>query len=239
MNGYRSPVLLQRWIAGFALLVVLLFASPVYAAGAQYAAGDSGPVVEKIQLSLKEAGFFGGQVDGKFTTMTRQAVLNFQKSVGLKANGVVEAKTYKALTGQPLPSSKTAEASTISIVGGKPDKILQTALSYKGVKYRFGGATPSGFDCSGFVMYVFNKHGITLPRTADKQYEVGKKIRAKSDLKPGDLVFFETYEKGASHVGIYQGNGKFVHASSSRGVTVTPLSDTYFAPRYLGARRIL
>jgi len=119
------------------------------------------------------------------------------------------------------------------------NRILSTATSLKGVKYRFGGVSPTGFDCSGFVMYVFDRHGIKLPRTADKQYVAGKSIKAKNDLKPGDLVFFQTYEKGASHVGIYQGDGKFVHASSSRGVTVSGLAETYYAQRYLGARRVL
>ena len=239
MNGKLVPAMLRKGLAGFVLLWVMCCATPALAAGTQYASGDSGPVVERIQLSLKDAGYFGGQVDGKFTTMTRQAVINFQKAAGLKADGIVEDKTYKALTGKTLPPRQAAAKPTKTGGGGKPDKILSTALSYKGVKYRFGGATPSGFDCSGFVMYVFDKNGVKLPRTADKQYEIGKRIQSKKDLKPGDLVFFETYEKGASHVGIYQGSGRFVHASSSRGVTITPLTDTYFGPRYLGARRVL
>lgn len=239
MKTSHRPMILRRWLVGLVALWVLSGAANAFAAGPQYALGDSGPAVEQIQVSLKNAGYFGGQVDGKFTTMTRQAVISFQKSAGLKADGIVEAKTYKALTGQTIPAGPAIRQSGKAETGGKPDKILSTALSYRGVKYRFGGATPAGFDCSGFVMYVFDKNGVKLPRTADKQYEVGKKIPSKKDLQPGDLVFFETYEKGASHVGIYQGNGNFVHASSSRGVTVTPLTDIYFAPRYLGARRIL
>ena len=230
-------MVLRRYWALLAIALLLSLNSTVFAAGTQYADGDTGPVVAQIQTSLKQAGYFGGQVDGKFTVLTRQAVLKFQKDVGLKADGVVEEKTYKALTGKNLPPR--AIEGTPAKSGGVSDRILNTALSFKGVKYRFGGETPAGFDCSGFVMYVFDKNGVKLPRTADKQYEVGKPIKSKSELIPGDLVFFETYEKGASHVGIYQGNGNFVHASTSRGVTVTGLSDAYFSPRYLGARRVL
>lgn len=227
----------RRYLIG-ALVCLLLGYSPVaLAADIQYATGDTGPAVEQIQSGLKAAGYFGGQIDGKFTTMTRQAVMDFQKAAGLKADGIVEAKTFKAITGKGIPTKSTAVAKLSP--NKNSDKIIHTALSYRGVKYRFGGATPSGFDCSGFVMYVYNQYGIKLPRTADKQFEIGSPIKSKKDLKPGDLVFFETYEKGASHVGIYQGENQFIHASSSRGVTVSPLSDTYFAPRYLGARRVL
>jgi cell wall-associated NlpC family hydrolase len=230
----------KKCLVGALFCSLLLFSPGALAASVQYSLGDSGPAVTQIQTGLKDAGYYGGLVDGKFSILTRQAVISFQKAVGLKADGVVEAKTYKALTGKAIPQ-KAAGPSGQKL--DKPDKnagkILATALSYRGVKYRFGGATPAGFDCSGFVMYVYNKHGIKLPRTADIQFKAGKPIKGKKDLKPGDLVFFETYEKGASHVGIYQGNDKFVHASSSRGVTISGLSEAYYAKRYLGARRVL
>lgn len=233
-------MLRTKYLAALTLCLLLYLSPMAWAAEVQYVLGDTGPAVEQIQKGLKEAGYFGGQVDGKFTTLTRQAVISFQKAAGLKADGIVEAKTYKALTGKAIPAKTTVVAdNNKQPVDKNAASILNTALSYKGVKYRFGGATPAGFDCSGFVMYVFNKHGIKLPRTADIQFTVGKPIKAKTDLKPGDLVFFETYEKGASHVGIYHGNDKFVHASSSRGVTLSGLSEEYYAKRYLGARRVL
>ena len=229
----------RKWLTGATLwLLFLLCYSPVgWAAAAKYGMGDTGPVVEQIQFGLKTAGYLAGKVDGKFTAQTRQAVLSFQKAAGLKADGVVDEKTFKALTGKKIPPPKAVVARPNH--EKSPNKIIVTALSHRGVKYRFGGAAPTGFDCSGFVMYVYNRHGIKLPRTADKQYESGKKLKGKNDLKPGDLVFFQTYEKGASHVGIYQGNGQFIHASTSKGVTVNRLTDTYYAKRYLGARRVL
>ena len=115
--------------------------------------------------------------------------------------------------------------------------IADTAKQYEGVPTIWGGTTPSGFDCSGYTMHVFSKHGIDLPRTSDVQYEVGLPI-GKNQLRPGDLVFFETYDVGASHVGIYIGNGQFLHASSSKGViAVASLDHSYFVERYVGSRR--
>jgi cell wall-associated NlpC family hydrolase len=117
-------------------------------------------------------------------------------------------------------------------------QVTHTALRYLGVPYVWGGTTYSGVDCSGFVQAVFEHNGVSLPRTADSQFEVGRAIRMR-DLMPGDLVFFETYTVGPSHVGIYLGGGRFVHASASDGVRVDHLSDDYYAERYLGARRLI
>ena len=118
-------------------------------------------------------------------------------------------------------------------------KIVATAKQYIGVPYLWGGTTPSGFDCSGFVQYVYQRHGISLPRTSKEQWTVGTAI-SKSALQPGDLVFFaNTYTTGISHLGIYIGNNQFIHASSSKGVTITDLSNSYWATRYYGAKRIL
>ena len=114
--------------------------------------------------------------------------------------------------------------------------LTRSALRFLGVPYSFGGTTTAGFDCSGFVQHVFAMLGISLPRTADAQYGAGH--RAVGGPKPGDLVFFDTYG-GVSHVGIYLGKGKFVHASSSHGVMVSRLSDSYWAARYVGAKRLI
>jgi len=115
-------------------------------------------------------------------------------------------------------------------------ELTRNALRFLGTPYVFGGTSTSGFDCSGYVQHVFATLGMHLPRTADAQFEVGH--RAVGGPKPGDLVFFQTYAPGASHVGIYLGNGKFVSASG-RGVSISSLSDSYWASRYLGAKRLI
>ncbi|TJY38970.1 NlpC/P60 family protein [Cohnella pontilimi] len=117
-------------------------------------------------------------------------------------------------------------------------KLDNTISKLIGIDYDYGGTTTSGFDCSGFTGYVFKKLGVELPRSSREQFAVGKKV-ARDDLRPGDLVFFNTNGSGVSHVGIYVGQNKFAHASTSKGVTITSLSESYYAKRYLGARRVL
>jgi cell wall-associated NlpC family hydrolase len=140
----------------------------------------------------------------------------------------------------PAPKPKTESRSRRTKLSSRKGKaihgVLNTCRSYMGTPYVWGGEQPGGFDCSGYVQYVFAKHGYRLPRTADIQYNVGQKVN-RGDEKPGDLVFFETYLPGPSHVGVFLGRGYFIHASSSRGVTVDRLSTDFFAQRYLGAKR--
>ncbi|MDF9844886.1 lipoprotein Spr [Paenibacillus sp. PastF-1] len=117
----------------------------------------------------------------------------------------------------------------------KMDKVIDKAI---GTKYVSGGVSTNGFDCSGFTMYVFDKIGINLPHQSGSQYQMGTAI-SRDNLREGDLVFFNTSGRGVSHVGIYVGDGKFAHASSSKGVTISSLSDSYYVNRYVGAKRIM
>ena len=118
-----------------------------------------------------------------------------------------------------------------------PTQLTQTANKYIGVPYVYGGTTTSGFDCSGYTQYVFKQLGITLKRTTAEQFQQGTSV-SKANLKVGDLVFFNTTGRTASHVGIYIGDNKFTHAGSSTGVTVASLDSSYWGPKYDGARRI-
>ena len=133
----------------------------------------------------------------------------------------------------------------VSVSWHKPGKlaprvqaIMEEAKKYVGVPYRFGGMTPSGFDCSGFIHYVFNKKGILLPRAADEQFGRGERVSVNR-LEPGDLVFFSTYESGVSHSGLYLGDGYFISATSSCGVAVATMKNGYWHDRYVGAKRVL
>ena len=114
------------------------------------------------------------------------------------------------------------------------------AKQYLGAPYKFGGYSfKTGIDCSGYVKKIFSKFNVELPRTArDIYYNTGTRV-AKSQLQTGDLVFFRTYASYPSHVGIYMGNGQFIHASSgARKVSITSLNKKYYTKRYIGAKRI-
>jgi peptidoglycan DL-endopeptidase CwlO len=131
-----------------------------------------------------------------------------------------------------------APASVATSVRADGYAIAGTALGLRGTPYRNGGSDPSGFDCSGFIWYVFGQYGIGVPRTVGGQFREGVEVRSDA-VEPGDLLFFTTQGPGASHVGMAIGGDEFVHAPSSRGeVRVERLSAPYWATRYVGARRV-
>jgi cell wall-associated NlpC family hydrolase len=137
------------------------------------------------------------------------------------------------------PPISTPAAGDLSPTTELPPALIATALMFRGTPYRNGGSDPSGFDCSGFVQYVFAQHGRSLPREVQEQFRSGEAID-KSDVRPGDLVFFETVAHGASHVGIALGGNEFVHAPSSRGVVrIERYTLEYWSKRWVGARRVL
>ncbi len=174
----------------------------------------------------------------------------------LNNDGNPAAPAPKTTVQNPAPTSpkpaqtsaasqnNTAAASTNDVSPNRgatkeASNILLTAKKYLGVRYVYGGESPKGFDCSGFVQYVFEKHGISLPRSSSQQATVGVKV-SKSQAKPGDLVFFNTGGgRGISHVGIYLGSNKFIHASQNDGITITSLGSSYYAPRLVTIKRVL
>jgi cell wall-associated NlpC family hydrolase len=135
--------------------------------------------------------------------------------------------------GGPLQSARNA-------FGGKASELVMQAMGLLGVPYRSGGTSEEkGFDCSGFVRYMYEKSvGLVLPRRAEEQAKVTEEI-SRSELKPGDLVFFNTLKRTFSHVGIYVGDGKFIHAPRpGKAVRVDDMREAYWQQRFNGARRV-
>lgn len=181
--------------------------------------GKNSKEVVSLQEDLKTLGYFTYKdCTGYFGSITEKAVKDYQSAKGLEVDGLVGPITRAAI---------------------KTDMIMWSAKQYLGVPYVWGGTSTSGFDCSGFTYYVMLKNELAFPRTAATQYTVGTYV-SKSNLRPGDFVFFETYKPGASHVGIYLGNDQFIHASSGAGkVIISNLSNSYYTQHYWGARRMI
>lgn len=232
-----------------AALLLLLSGSAV--ASPTLSKNSRGNDVLILQKKLYLIGYEITELDGVFGNETEKAVTAFQKDQKISATGVVTNVTWRALKkakekkGRVLPEVKIipvvdnpSTSDSISLTKSQGAAIVATAKAFIGVPYVFGGITPAGFDCSGLLQYVFKLNGVTIPRLADEQYNIGRKAEIKK-LSPGDLVFFSTYTDGVSHSGIYVGDGKFLHASSSRGVTISNLSDDYWKARFVGAKKLV
>lgn len=200
--------------------------------------GMRGDRVEALQKRLHELGYYKGSVDAVFGSVTFNSVYVFQMTNGLTADGVAGTNTIALLN---QSNDKIKEAPSMDVSRGMSrgaQGMVALARSFLGTPYVWGGTAPGGFDCSGYIYYLARQFGATIPRMADSQFNVGMQI-PKNALQAGDLVFFTTYEPGPSHVGIYLGDGTFIHASSAaKCVTITSLSKPYYVERYLGARRL-
>lgn len=157
----------------------------------------------------------------------------FVENFGIRVSWEDETRTVV------METPRTTEPVVSRGVDRPAETALRTAQALVGTPYAWGGTSPAaGFDCSGFIWYLSSQVGVEMPRTSQEMFEMGTSIPL-DQLRAGDLVFFETYAPGASHVGIYDGNGGFVHAQSSEtGVKVTELDNPWWSSRYLGARRV-
>ena len=209
-------------------ILILVLPETVLAASAPLKVGDKSWKVKVAQQKLNVVGI-NTEITGNFSKDTEKALKDFQQKHKLKVTGLLDDVTYQKVI------SAAFEKEGIRGVSGK--EIITTAAKYKGIPYKFGGTTPKAFDCSGYVQYVFAQHKARLPRMADAQCLEGIFV-LKKDLREGDLVFFTTYEPGASHVGIYAGKDKFWNASS-HGVMLSSLKEKYWSDHYYGARRVL
>lgn len=200
--------------------------------------GARGSEVRQLQTALAERGFnSASNVDGVYGSQTKQSVQDFQRSAGISVDGIAGPQTYNAINGSSSSSdssSSSAEAKTVSNSSSNLDGMVSTAKSVIGTPYVWGGTTTSGFDCSGFIKYVFNNNGKSVPRTTAGMYAEATKV---SNPQVGDIVFFDI-ARAPSHAGIYLGNGDFIHAGSSTGVTISNLSSSYWSKYYMGAGRL-
>lgn len=131
-----------------------------------------------------------------------------------------------------------ARVGSVAAPPGTARAVVERARTFAGTAYRAGGSSPAGFDCSGFVQYLYGLVGIALPRTASDQFDVGRAVNERR-LAPGDLVFFRTDGRRVTHVGVVVGDGTFIHAPNARSrVRADRLDARYWQQRYAGARRI-
>ena len=161
--------------------------------------------------------------------------LTSSKGITLKTSELKTAKVIKAPSDTETTSDSESKASRGAI--SKGNEVVNYAYKFLGKPYVYGANGPNAFDCSGLTQYVYNKFGVDISRTTYTQVEEGTKVK-KNDLRAGDLVFFNT-EGSISHVGIYIGDGEFIHAPrTGKPVMVSSLSDGYYSTRYATARRI-
>ena len=196
--------------------------------------------MQPLTLTQTCARAAAGMLIGLLMTTTSGAFADEVSSSSQNANNGIFSSSKSSDASADAARTPGGAKSFLSGVASKAGDVVVGALNMIGVRYRWGGNTPdSGLDCSGFVRYVFQDTlGMTLPRRAEEMSRVGEKVRI-SDLKPGDLVFFNTMRRTFSHVGIYIGDNKFVHSPSTGStIRVDDLDDRYWEKRFTGARRI-
>ncbi|AAM24136.1 uncharacterized protein YgiM (DUF1202 family) [Caldanaerobacter subterraneus subsp. tengcongensis MB4] len=203
--------------------------------------GDTGEVsvgvVTGNYVNLRSEGSLSGKVLMQLSKGTQVEVLDRQNGwYKVKLSNGQEGWIYR----EYLSVRSGVYASRGEVDRSLVDKLIDFAKSFLGTRYVYGGSSPKGFDCSGFVSYVFSNFGFSLPRTADEQANVGDTV-TRDSLEKGDLVFFRTLGSSIiNHVGIYIGDGQFIHASSGAGkVIISPLNEGYYLSHYVKAKRVI
>ena len=194
-------------------------------------------IVTGNYVNVRSKGSLSGSVLTQLSKGTQVEVLDRQNGwYKIKLSNGQEGWIY----GEYLSVRNSSSVSRGDVERNLADKLINFAKSFLGTRYVYGGSSPKGFDCSGFVSYVFSNFGFSLPRTADEQANVGDTV-TRDSLEKGDLVFFKTLGSSIiNHVGIYIGDGQFIHASSGAGkVIISPLNEGYYLSHYVKAKRVI
>lgn len=188
-------------------------------------------LASSIQDDLTKLGYYDGKITAIIDNETKQALKSFQKSEELEITGEADKETIARLN-ELIPKEVKEEEK-----GSASRSFVEYTRKYLGTPYVYGASTGKAFDCSGFTTYVMKNYGIKLERTSSQQFQKGTPVE-KKDLIPGDLVFFSTRGRTIGHVGIFIGDHKFIHASSSNKKVIISDLRTY-QDKYMGARRYL
>jgi cell wall-associated NlpC family hydrolase len=197
--------------------------------------GSKGAEVLTLQKDLAVLGFYSGRITGTYGPVTLKSVIAYQASVHLPDHGYVGALTDAALHKSLAARAQAVDVVASGSVSTTATSVIDLALKYQGAPYVWGGNSPAtGFDCSGFVQWIFGQNGISLPRTTFEQWDVGTHV-TMSQLQPGDLVFFTTLGVFCNHVGLYLGNGEFISDTEpGQGVLIQSLNTAYWADAFDG-----
>jgi N-acetylmuramoyl-L-alanine amidase len=229
---------IKYYLSISALLLFLFLAGQTAYAGSNPVLknGTTGASVTQLQSDLKKLGFMSIEPTGYYGNVTRTAVTRFQKKYGLKSDGIAGSKTLGKIS-----SLRGKSAAVSRGITDTAESMISYAKRFLGVNYVWGGTTPEGFDCSGFIKYVYKHFGISLNRVSSAQAAQGVSVK-KSNLLPGDLVFFDTNggHNHINHVGMYIGGGQFIQASSEQsGVVISSLTDGFYARSFMKAKRVV
>lgn len=203
--------------------------------------GEISENVTKVQQVLYFYGYYRGKIDGIYGPLTDEAIHkarseNLLPEETTTTEKVVELELDTSIKAAMKEEKQEKEEIIKLQVKANDQRIIQRAKTLIGSPYVWGGTSPSGFDCSGFVQFVYKQENILIPRTVNEIWNFATPVSSPSI---GDLVFFETYQPGPSHLGIYLGDGNFIHAGASRGVEISNMHENeYWKSRYLGAKRI-
>lgn len=214
---------------GYVMTKYIVFTTPVYS--------NTGTVVVSA-ANIRSA---ASETSACVTTVSKGA----QVTIVSYNNGWYSIKygnTAGFIRGDLITVNLANGSPAVSAASSKRTELIKYAATFLGTPYRSGGASPKGFDCSGYTQYVFSKFGYSIPRGPSSQYNALGTSISKSELKPGDLVFFKNPYNGRSvgHVGIYVGNGQMIHSNQPGGsVRYVTINSGYYSRNYVGARRVI